>query len=147
MGLLTSEIIEYVLRKTRQHLIKDNYIQLRVLFGSVFLQKGSLAHIQLKSERGVTRAVNGDRYRAMLENFLGPAVKSHLHIQFQHDGVTSHTVGATMALLGDIFGKRIIQLRSNLIRPSHTPYLTARGCFLRSYLKGKVYVIKSRTTD
>ena len=103
MGSLTSKTVGYGLRKTREYFINDNYTQLSVLFGAVFLQKGSLAHIFFKNERGVAISIYGDRCRAMLENFVRPAVENHPQIWFQQDGTTAHTARVTMALLRDIF--------------------------------------------
>lgn len=100
-----------------------------------------------ENERGVAISINGDRYRAMLENFVRPAVENHPQIWFQQDGATAHTARATMALLRDIFGERIISRSSNFNWPPRSPDLTAPDCFLWGYLKGKVYVNKPRTIE
>ncbi|GFT85517.1 hypothetical protein TNCV_2891761 [Trichonephila clavipes] len=54
--------------------------------------------------------VNGDRYRAMITNFFIPELNNH-HVQelwFQQDGATCHTARATIDLLKDTFGDRLI---------------------------------------
>ena len=145
MGSLTSKTVGYGLRKTREYFMNDNYTQLSVLFGAVFLQ--IIGPYFFENERGVAISVNGDRYRAMLENFVRPAVENHPQIWFQQDGATAHTARATMALLRDIFGERIISRTSNFNWPPRSPDLTAPDCFLWGYLKGKVYVNKPRTIE
>ncbi|GFU26132.1 uncharacterized protein TNCV_5105801 [Trichonephila clavipes] len=54
--------------------------------------------------------VNGDRYRAMITNFFIPELNSHdvQELWFQQDGATCHTAHATIDLLKDTFGDRLI---------------------------------------
>ncbi|GFT10364.1 SCAN domain-containing protein 3 [Trichonephila clavipes] len=54
--------------------------------------------------------VNGDRYRAMITNFFFPELKNHdvQELWFQQDGATCHTDRATIDLLKDTFGDRLI---------------------------------------
>ncbi|GFV02171.1 putative DD41D transposase [Trichonephila clavipes] len=54
--------------------------------------------------------VNGDRYRAMITNFFIPELNNHdvQELWFQPDGATCHTVCATIDLLKDTFGDRLI---------------------------------------
>ncbi|GFX14367.1 uncharacterized protein TNCV_1768611 [Trichonephila clavipes] len=54
--------------------------------------------------------VNGDRYRAMITNFFIPELNNHdVHeLWFQQDGATCHTARATIDLLKDTFGDRLI---------------------------------------
>ncbi|GFT15752.1 uncharacterized protein TNCV_4943091 [Trichonephila clavipes] len=54
--------------------------------------------------------VNGDRYRAMITNFFNPELNNHdvQELWFQQDGATYHTAGATIDLLKDTFGDRLI---------------------------------------
>ncbi|GFX68387.1 hypothetical protein TNCV_2817611 [Trichonephila clavipes] len=54
--------------------------------------------------------VNGDRYRAMLSNFFIPELNNHdvQELWFQQDGATCHTARATIDLLKDTFGDRLI---------------------------------------
>ncbi|GFV23906.1 transposable element Tc3 transposase [Trichonephila clavipes] len=58
--------------------------------------------------RNVT--VNGDRYRAMITNFFIPELNNHdvRELWFQQDGVTCHTARATIDLLKDTLGDRLI---------------------------------------
>ncbi|GFW86427.1 putative DD41D transposase [Trichonephila clavipes] len=54
--------------------------------------------------------VNGDRYRAMITNFFIPELNNNdvQELWFQQDGATCHTAGATIDLLKDTFGDRLI---------------------------------------
>ncbi|GFV62981.1 DDE_3 domain-containing protein [Trichonephila clavipes] len=54
--------------------------------------------------------VNGDRYRALITNFFIPELNNHdvQELWFQQDGATCHTARATIDLLKDTFGDRLI---------------------------------------
>ncbi|GFW60151.1 hypothetical protein TNCV_1842341 [Trichonephila clavipes] len=54
--------------------------------------------------------VNGDLYRAMITNFFIPELNNHdvQELWFQQDGATCHTARATIDLLKDTFGDRLI---------------------------------------
>ncbi|GFU95024.1 tigger transposable element-derived protein 1 [Trichonephila clavipes] len=58
--------------------------------------------------------VNGDRYRAMITNFFIPELNNHdvQELWFQQDGTTCHTARATIDLLKDTFGDRLISRRT-----------------------------------
>ncbi|GFV11876.1 hypothetical protein TNCV_1465121 [Trichonephila clavipes] len=73
-------------------------------------QKGSCA-AAAKMRVGVRfTKVNGDRYRAMITNFFIPELNNHdvQELWFQQDGATCHTARATIDLLKDTFGDRLI---------------------------------------
>ncbi|GFW14175.1 putative DD41D transposase [Trichonephila clavipes] len=62
------------------------------------------------NDEGHNVTVNGDRYRAMITNFFIPEL-NNLDLQelwFQQDGATCHTARATIDLLKDTFGDRLI---------------------------------------
>ncbi|GFW12703.1 uncharacterized protein TNCV_3884131 [Trichonephila clavipes] len=63
-----------------------------------------------KSDEGHNVTVNGDRYRAMITNFFIPELNNHdvQELWFQQDGSTCHTAHATIDLLKDTFGDRLI---------------------------------------
>ncbi|KZC15025.1 hypothetical protein WN55_08618 [Dufourea novaeangliae] len=67
-----------------------------------------------ENEAGNAITINAAQYRAMLENFLRPAVENHPQLWFQQGGATAHTARETMALLRDIFGERIISRNMRL---------------------------------
>ncbi|GFV78340.1 putative DD41D transposase [Trichonephila clavipes] len=63
-----------------------------------------------KNDEGHNVTVHGDRYRAMITNFFIPELDNH-DVQerwFQQDGATCHTARATIDLLKDTFGDRLI---------------------------------------
>ncbi|GFW58442.1 putative transposable element [Trichonephila clavipes] len=63
-----------------------------------------------KSDEGHNVTVNGDRYRAMNTNFFIPALNNHdvQELWFQQESATCHTARATIDLLKDTFGDRLI---------------------------------------
>ncbi|GFX85776.1 uncharacterized protein TNCV_2471781 [Trichonephila clavipes] len=63
-----------------------------------------------KNDEGYNVTVNGDRYRAMITNFFIPELNIHdvQELWFQQDGTTCHTARATIDLLKDTFGDRLI---------------------------------------
>ncbi|GFV35192.1 uncharacterized protein LOC103524116 [Trichonephila clavipes] len=63
-----------------------------------------------KNDEGHNVTVNGDRYRAMITNFFNPELNNHdvQELWFQQDGATCHTARATIDLLKDTFGDRLI---------------------------------------
>ncbi|GFV84678.1 uncharacterized protein TNCV_4296601 [Trichonephila clavipes] len=63
-----------------------------------------------KNDEGHNVTVNGDRYRAMITNFFIPELNNHdvQELWFQQDGATCHTARATIDLLKDTFGDRLI---------------------------------------
>ncbi|GFX97048.1 uncharacterized protein TNCV_1997801 [Trichonephila clavipes] len=63
-----------------------------------------------KNDEGHNVTVNGDRYRAMITNFFIPELNNHdvQQLWFQQDGATCHTARATIDLLKDTFGDRLI---------------------------------------
>ncbi|GFX03291.1 hypothetical protein TNCV_3555191 [Trichonephila clavipes] len=63
-----------------------------------------------KNDEGHNVTVNGDRYRAMITNFFIPELNNHdvQELWFQQDGATCHTARASIDLLKDTFGDRLI---------------------------------------
>ncbi|GFU55303.1 putative DD41D transposase [Trichonephila clavipes] len=63
-----------------------------------------------KNDEGHNVTVNGDRYIAMITNFFIPELNNHdvQDLWFQQDGATCHTARATIDLLKDTFGDRLI---------------------------------------
>ncbi|GFW98844.1 uncharacterized protein TNCV_2838051 [Trichonephila clavipes] len=63
-----------------------------------------------KNDEGHNVTVNGDRYSAMITNFFIPELNNHdfQELWFQQDGATCHTARATIHLLKDTFGDRLI---------------------------------------
>ncbi|GFT15341.1 uncharacterized protein TNCV_3263981 [Trichonephila clavipes] len=63
-----------------------------------------------KNDEGHNVTVNADRYRAMVTNFFIPELNNHdvQELWFQQYGATCHTARATIDLLKDTFGDRLI---------------------------------------
>ncbi|GFW99504.1 putative transposable element [Trichonephila clavipes] len=102
-----------------------------------------------KNDEGHNVTVNGDRYRAMNTNFFIPRLNNHdvQELWFQQDGVTCHTARATIDLLKDTFGDRLIS-RFGLVNWSpRSCDLTPLAYFLWGYVKSLVYADKPQTLD
>ncbi|GFS77409.1 transposable element Tc3 transposase [Trichonephila clavipes] len=93
--------------------------------------------------------VNGDRYRAMITNFFIPELNNNdvQELWFQQDGATCHTARATIDLLKDTFGDRLISRFGPVNRPPRSCDLTPLDYFLWGYVKSLVYADKPQTLD
>ncbi|GFX62072.1 putative transposase [Trichonephila clavipes] len=102
-----------------------------------------------KNDEGHNVTVNGDRYRAMITNFFIPELNNHdvQELWFQQDGATCHTAGATIDLLKDTFGDRLISRFGPVIWPPRSCDLTPLDYFLWGYVKSLVYADKPQTLD
>ncbi|GFX24092.1 putative transposable element [Trichonephila clavipes] len=102
-----------------------------------------------KTDEGHNVTVNGDRYRAMITNFFIPELNNHdvQELWFQQDGTTCHTARATIDLLKDTFGDRLISRFGPVNWPPRSCDLTPRDCFLWGYVKSLVYADKPQTLD
>ncbi|GFV18221.1 transposable element Tc3 transposase [Trichonephila clavipes] len=102
-----------------------------------------------KNNEGHNVTVNGDRYRAMITNFFIPELNNHdvQELWFQQDGATCHTARATIDLLKDTFGDRLISHFGPVNWPPRSCDLTPLDYFLWSYEKSLVYVDKPQTLD
>ena len=81
------------------------------MFCSLFLvQRHNWAIFLQKGKQGETVTVNGDRYRAMLNEFLFTKIEEQDigSIWFQQDGATCHTAEATLDVLRPVFKDCII---------------------------------------
>ncbi|GFW60926.1 putative DD41D transposase [Trichonephila clavipes] len=102
-----------------------------------------------KNDEGHNVTVNGDRYRAMITNFFIPELNNHdvQELWFQQDGATCHTARATIDLLKDTFGDRLISRFGPVNWPPRSCDLTALDYFLWGYVKSLVYADKPQTLD
>ncbi|GFU16395.1 transposable element Tc3 transposase [Trichonephila clavipes] len=102
-----------------------------------------------KNDEGHNVTVNGDRYRAMITNFFIPELNNHdvQELWFQQDGTTCHTARATIDLLKDTFGDRLISRFGPVNWPPRSCDLTPIDYFLWGYVKSLVYVDKPQTLD
>ncbi|GFU98764.1 uncharacterized protein TNCV_1214801 [Trichonephila clavipes] len=93
---------------------------------------GIISPYFFKNEEGHNVTVNGDRYRAMITNFFIPELNNHdvQELWFQQDGATCHTARATMDLLKDTFGDRLISRFGHVNWPPRSCDLTPLDYFL-----------------
>ncbi|GFX39678.1 uncharacterized protein TNCV_2104221 [Trichonephila clavipes] len=102
-----------------------------------------------KNDEGHNVTVNGARYRAMMTNFFIPELNNH-DVQepwFQQDGATCHRARATIDLLKDTFGDRLISRFGPVNWPPRSCDLTLLDYFLWGYVKSLVYADKPQTLD
>ncbi|GFV80168.1 transposable element Tc3 transposase [Trichonephila clavipes] len=102
-----------------------------------------------KNDEGHYVTVNGDRYRAMITNFFIPELNNHdiQELWFQQDDTTCHTARATIDLLKDTFGDRLISRFGPVNWPPRSCDLTPIDYFLWGYVKSLVYMDKPQTLD
>ncbi|GFW44610.1 putative transposable element [Trichonephila clavipes] len=100
-----------------------------------------------KNDEGHNVTVNGDRYRAMITNFFIPELNNPdvQELWFQQDGATCHTARATIDLLKDTFGDRLISRFGPVNWPPRSCDLTPLDYFLWGYVKSLVYADKPQT--
>ncbi|GFU62062.1 putative DD41D transposase [Trichonephila clavipes] len=97
---------------------------------------GVIAPYFFKNDEGHIVTVNGDRYRAMITNFFIPELNNHdaQELWFQQDGATCHTARATIDLLKDTFGDRLIFRFGSVNWPPRSCDLTPLDYFLWGYV-------------
>ncbi|GFX87179.1 transposable element Tc3 transposase [Trichonephila clavipes] len=102
-----------------------------------------------KNDESHNVTVNGDRYRAMVTNFFIPELNNHdaQELWFQQDGATCHTARATIDLLKDTFGDRLISRFGPVNWSPRSCDLTPLDYFLWGYVKSLVYADKPQTLD
>ncbi|GFW18700.1 DUF4817 domain-containing protein [Trichonephila clavipes] len=105
--------------------------------------------ILLQKRQGHNVTVNGDRYRAMITNLFIPELNNHdvQKLWFQQYGATCHTARATIDLLKDTFGDRLISRFGPVNWPPRPCDLTPLDYFLWGYVKSLVYADKTQTLD
>ncbi|GFX90872.1 uncharacterized protein TNCV_3167031 [Trichonephila clavipes] len=99
-----------------------------------------------KNDEGHNVTFNGERYRAMITNFFISELNNH-DVQepwFQQDGATCHTARATIDLLKDTLGDRLISRFGPVNWPPRSFDLTPLDYFLWGYVKSLVYADKSQ---
>ncbi|GFW34043.1 uncharacterized protein TNCV_287271 [Trichonephila clavipes] len=83
----------------------------------------------------------------MITNFFIPELNNHdvQELWFQQDGATCHTARATIDLLKDTFGDRLISRFGPVNWPPRSCDLTPLDYFLWGYVKSLVYADKPQT--
>ncbi|GFU74028.1 uncharacterized protein TNCV_1641541 [Trichonephila clavipes] len=96
------------------------------------LWAGGIIGPYFKNDEGHNVTVIGDRYRAMITNFFIPELNNHdvQELWFQQDGATCHTARATVDLLKDTFGDRLISRFGPVNWPPRSCDLTPLDYFL-----------------
>ncbi|GFU70511.1 transposable element Tcb1 transposase [Trichonephila clavipes] len=102
-----------------------------------------------KNDESHNVTVNGDQYRAMITIFFIPELNNHdvQELWFQHDGATCHTARATIDILKDTFGDRLISRFGPVNWPPRSCDLTPLDYFLWGYVKSLVYADEPQTLD
>ena len=114
-----------------------------------FSAKDIIGSFFFENEQGEAATVNGDRYRAMLNEFLYTKIeeKDILNIWFQQHGAMCHTAEATLDVLCPVFKNRIISRRADVVWPSRSSDLTSLDYYFWGAVKDKCYADKPETID
>ncbi|GFW22585.1 retrovirus-related Pol polyprotein from transposon 297 [Trichonephila clavipes] len=98
---------------------------------------GNIGPYFFKNDERHNVTVNGDRYRAMITYFFIPELNNHdvQELWFQQDGATCHTARATIDLLKNTFGDRLISRFGPVNWPPRSCDLTPLDYFLWGYVK------------
>ncbi|GFU33262.1 DUF4817 domain-containing protein [Trichonephila clavipes] len=119
------------------------------MFGCSLWAGGIIGPYFFKNNEGHNITVNGDWYRAIIINFFIPELNYHdvQELWFIQDGATCHTARATIDLLKDTFGDRLISRFVPVNWPPRSCGLTPRDYFLWGYVKSLVCADKPQTLD
>ena len=104
----------------------------RVTIWCGFWSRRIIGPFFFKNEQGEAVTVNGDRYRAMLNEFWFTKIeeKDIGNTWFQQDGATLHTAEATQDVLRLVFEAHIISRRADVIWPPRICDLTPLDYYL-----------------
>ena len=142
MALLICKICKNVLLETSLHPQK-------VIVWCAFHAGGVIGPYFFVGENDRHVTVNGERYRAKLEDYLWPEL-DELDINdmwFQQDGATSQTARITIDLLKGKFGERVTSRNGPVEWPPRSCDLTPLDFFLLGHIKSLVYANKPATLD
>ena len=98
-----------------------------------------------ENEQGVAVTAKGDRYRAMLKEFLFTKIEKEDigNIWFQKEGATCHTAEATFGVLRPVFEDP----RVDVVWPPRSCYLTPLNYYLWGAAKDMCYADKPETIE
>ncbi|GFS97099.1 uncharacterized protein TNCV_184501 [Trichonephila clavipes] len=118
----------------------DNVVQKKLTVWCALWAGGIIGPYFFKNGEGHNVTVNGDEYRAMITNFFIPELNNHdlQELWFLQDGATCHTACATIDLLKDTFGDRLILRFGPVNWPPRSCDLTPLDYFLSGYVKSLV---------
>ncbi|GFW73852.1 uncharacterized protein TNCV_48411 [Trichonephila clavipes] len=133
------------------HLIKKDQIRRQLLDGhccsKALIWVADYCY-QLSGEEPIGLPVDGILQICLsLEERLVTAARTTEELWFQQDGATCHTARATINLLKDTFGDRLISRFGPVNWPPRSCDLTPLDYFLWGYVKSLVYADKPQTLD
>ncbi|GFV83347.1 transposable element Tc3 transposase [Trichonephila clavipes] len=142
MATSTNKTVAFGVKLIHKCMSKHRYIQKNCLVRFM----GWWNHF-FKNDEGHNVTVNGDRYKAMITNFFIPELNNQdvQALWFQQDDATCHTARATIDLLKDMFGDRLISRFRPVNWPPRSCDLTPLDYFLWGYVKSLVYADKPQT--
>ncbi|GFS96179.1 uncharacterized protein TNCV_1141501 [Trichonephila clavipes] len=97
----------------------------------------------------VETPLHPEKLTSLITNFFIPELNNHdvLELWFQQDGATCYTARATIDLLKDTLGDRLISRFGPVNWPPRSCDLTPLDYFLWGYVKSLVYADKPQTLD
>ena len=115
----------------------------------ILVQRNNWAIIFFENEQGVAVAVNGNCYRAMLNEFLFTKIEEEDidNIWFQQNGAMCHTAEATHDVLHPVYEDRIISRRADVVSPPRSCDWTPLDYYLWGVVKDKCYADKPEEID
>ena len=127
--------------------MKSRRIPKRVTVWCGFWSRGIIGPFFFENEQGEAVTVNGDRYRAMLNEFLFTKIEEGDigNIWFQQDGAKCHYT--ILYVLRPVFEDRIISRRADVVWPPLGCDLTPLDYYLWGAVKDKCYTDKPETID
>ncbi|GFW45670.1 uncharacterized protein TNCV_3246071 [Trichonephila clavipes] len=142
-------LVEWLRQQTKQVYVETPLHPEKLTVWCALWAGGIIGPYFFKNDEGHNVTVNGDRYRAMITNFFIPEFNNHdvQELWFQQDGATCHTARATIDLLKDTFGDRLISRFGPVNWPPRFCDLTRLDYFLWGYVKSLVYADKPQTLD
>ena len=123
------------------HTLKSRRTQNESLFGAGLSPLDIIGPFFFESKQREAVTVNGDRYRAILNEFLFTKIeeKDIGNIWFQQNGDTCHTAEATFDVWRPAFEDLIISPRADVVWPPRSCDLTPLDYYLWGAVKDKCY--------
>ena len=121
----------------------------RVTVWCGFWSRSIIGSFFFENEQGEAVTVNGDCYRAILNEFLFTKIEEEDigNIWFQRDGATCHTAKATLDVLRPVFEDRIISRRAHVVWPLRSCNLPPFDYYLWGTVKDKCFADKPEKMD
>ena len=110
--------------------------------------KGIIGPYWFENSSGNSETVNQDNYQPVVRRFVDELKEKGLWTSrtwFQQDGATCHTALATLDVLKELFGSRVISLKTRHIWSPNSPDMNPLDFFLWGYAKDNVYRNRPRT--